>query len=222
MWNSGSTQIGLVLAGLRRCAAGRPRACTSSRRRRGWRASASRPWACRWCRRCTAAARCPRHPPWAIAEAACWRRRRGACRSARRARRRQSAWWGSPRARMPYRRRRSRWSTRPSALNFCAISAMKPMLVVTRMRAPESCSLKASSRSASSGERCTTRAPHLQRGEEADRVIGRVGQVERDRLAGSGAKLHQPRGDRLDRLAQLGVAGLAVAILERRLVRPLR
>ena len=60
-----------------------------------------------------------------------------------------------------------RWSTRPSVLNFWAISAMKPMLVETRIRAPEFWSLKASSRSASSGERCTMRAPHLRAAKNA-------------------------------------------------------
>ena len=60
----------------------------------------------------------------------------------------------------------------------------------------------------------------FERREEADRVIGRVGQVQRDRFAGSGAKLHQPGGDRLDRFAQFGVAGLLVAILERGISRP--
>ncbi len=34
-----------------------------------------------------------------------------------------------------------RWSTSPSAFSFCASRPMKPMLVVTRMRAPESFSL---------------------------------------------------------------------------------
>ena len=61
----------------------------------------------------------------------------------------------------------------------------------------------------------------LERAEEREGVDRRVGQVESNRLARADAEVHQAGGDGLHAGAQLGIAGLPVAVFERRLGRPL-
>ena len=65
------------------------------------------------------------------------------------------------------------------------------------------------------------RPPAFRRAEEREGVEGRVGQVERNGLAGADAEVHQAGGYRFDGGAQLGIARLLVAVFERRLGRPL-
>ena len=62
----------------------------------------------------------------------------------------------------------------------------------------------------------------LERAEEREGVDRRVGQVEGHRLARADAEVHQAGGDGLDAGAQLGIARLLVAVLERRFGRPFR
>ena len=65
------------------------------------------------------------------------------------------------------------------------------------------------------------RPPALSAAKNDERVVGRIGQVEGNRRARADAQVHQAGSDRLDAGAQLGIAGLAVAVFERRLGSPL-
>ena len=115
---------------------------------------------------------------------------------------------------IPRRRRRRAGRRARSPCSFCAFGRSAAQLVVTSTRAPESLSLWASSRSASSALMWTAPDARLHAGEEGDRVIGRVRQVEPDRGARPDAAGEEGRGEAVDLVGEIAIADGAVAEVE--------
>ena len=111
-------------------------------------------------------------------------------------------------------------STSPESSSLSAFGSIAARFVVTRVRAPESPALCASTRSGSRSEMRDARA-RLRRAEESVGMVERVRQVERDRIAGAEAAPEEGGSGTIDRAAEFGKGEPALAELEGR-PRPVR